>query len=125
VDNAIEAMERRGQIVVETQLDAPGSVVRLMVADNGPGIPPGEREKLFLPYYSTKRRGSGLGLAIVRCIASTAAASSRRQTPRGTASRSIRAGRRTIFSTKSRSAKCPMAELVRTLLSFGVTASSS
>ena len=39
-----------------------------IVADNGPGIPPAEREKLFLPYYSTKRRGSGLGLAIVRRI---------------------------------------------------------
>jgi two-component system, NtrC family, nitrogen regulation sensor histidine kinase NtrY len=68
VDNAIEAMERRGQIVVETQLDASNSVVRVVVADDGPGIPAGEREKLFLPYYSTKRRGSGLGLAIVRRI---------------------------------------------------------
>src|SRR3954471_178845 len=68
MDNAIEAMERRGQIVVETQLDAANSVVRVIVADNGPGIPAGEREKLFLPYYSTKRRGSGLGLAIVRRI---------------------------------------------------------
>jgi two-component system nitrogen regulation sensor histidine kinase NtrY len=68
MDNAIEAMERRGQIVVETQLDAANSVVRVIVADNGPGIPVGEREKLFLPYYSTKRRGSGLGLAIVRRI---------------------------------------------------------
>jgi two-component system nitrogen regulation sensor histidine kinase NtrY len=68
VDNAIEAMERRGQIVVETQLDTANSVVRVIVADNGPGIPPAEREKLFLPYYSTKRRGSGLGLAIVRRI---------------------------------------------------------
>jgi two-component system nitrogen regulation sensor histidine kinase NtrY len=68
VDNAIEAMERTGQIIVETQLDTPGGVVRLIVADDGPGIPPAEREKLFLPYYSTKRRGSGLGLAIVRRI---------------------------------------------------------
>jgi two-component system nitrogen regulation sensor histidine kinase NtrY len=68
VDNAIEAMERRGQIVVETQLDPANSLVRVIVADDGPGIPPGEREKLFLPYYSTKRRGSGLGLAIVRRI---------------------------------------------------------
>jgi two-component system nitrogen regulation sensor histidine kinase NtrY len=68
VDNAIEAMERRGQIVVETQLDTSNSLVRVMVADDGPGIPPAEREKLFLPYYSTKRRGSGLGLAIVRRI---------------------------------------------------------
>ena len=39
-----------------------------MVADDGPGIPAAEREKLFLPYYSTKRRGSGLGLAIVRRV---------------------------------------------------------
>jgi two-component system nitrogen regulation sensor histidine kinase NtrY len=68
VDNAIEAMERRGRIVVETQCDAPNHLVRIVVADNGPGIPAGEREKLFLPYYSTKRRGSGLGLAIVRRI---------------------------------------------------------
>jgi len=68
VDNAIEAMERRGEIVVETQLDAANGLVRVVVADNGPGIPPAEREKLFLPYYSTKRRGSGLGLAIVRRI---------------------------------------------------------
>ena len=68
VDNAIEAMERRGEIIVETQLDAANAIVRVIVADNGPGIPAGEREKLFLPYYSTKRRGSGLGLAIVRRI---------------------------------------------------------
>ena len=68
VDNAIEAMERRGEIVVETQLDTANAIVRVIVADNGPGIPAGEREKLFLPYYSTKRRGSGLGLAIVRRI---------------------------------------------------------
>jgi two-component system nitrogen regulation sensor histidine kinase NtrY len=68
VDNAIEAMDRQGQIVIETQHDEPNHLVRVVIADNGPGIPPGEREKLFLPYYSTKRRGSGLGLAIVRRI---------------------------------------------------------
>jgi two-component system nitrogen regulation sensor histidine kinase NtrY len=68
VDNAIEAMERRGEIVLETQFDSTNGLVRVMVSDNGPGIPAAEREKLFLPYYSTKRRGSGLGLAIVRRI---------------------------------------------------------
>jgi two-component system, NtrC family, nitrogen regulation sensor histidine kinase NtrY len=68
VDNAAEAMARRGCIVVETQRDTANNVVRIVVADNGPGIPPAEREKLFLPYYSTKGRGSGLGLAIVRRI---------------------------------------------------------
>ena len=68
VDNAIEAMDRRGVIDVETRHDANNNLVRVVVADNGPGIPPAEREKLFLPYYSTKQRGSGLGLAIVRRI---------------------------------------------------------
>jgi two-component system, NtrC family, nitrogen regulation sensor histidine kinase NtrY len=68
IDNAIEATERRGHIAVETQLDSSNSLVRVIVADNGPGISAAEREKLFLPYYSTKRRGSGLGLAIVRRI---------------------------------------------------------
>jgi two-component system nitrogen regulation sensor histidine kinase NtrY len=68
VDNAIEAMDRRGVIDIETRHDAANNLVRVVVADNGPGIPPAEREKLFLPYYSTKQRGSGLGLAIVRRI---------------------------------------------------------
>jgi two-component system nitrogen regulation sensor histidine kinase NtrY len=68
VDNAIEAMERRGQVTVETVHDAADHVARIVIADNGPGIPASEREKLFLPYYSTKRRGSGLGLAIVRRV---------------------------------------------------------
>ncbi len=68
VDNAIEAMGRHGAIDIETEHDRTNSVVRVTVADNGPGIPAAEREKLFLPYYSTKQRGSGLGLAIVRRI---------------------------------------------------------
>jgi two-component system nitrogen regulation sensor histidine kinase NtrY len=68
IDNAVEAMEQRGAIEIETHHAPAENLVRIVVADNGPGIPPGEREKLFLPYYSTKKRGSGLGLAIVRRI---------------------------------------------------------
>jgi two-component system nitrogen regulation sensor histidine kinase NtrY len=68
VDNAIEAMDRRGVIDIETRHDVKNNLVRVVVADDGPGIPAAEREKLFLPYYSTKQRGSGLGLAIVRRI---------------------------------------------------------
>ena len=68
VDNAVEATDRRGRIVLETAYDLSNSLVRITVADDGAGIPPEEREKLFLPYYSTKGRGSGLGLAIVRRI---------------------------------------------------------
>ena len=68
VDNAIEAMDRKGRVDIELQFAAAERVVRIVVADDGPGIPASEREKLFMPYYSTKRRGSGLGLAIVRRI---------------------------------------------------------
>ena len=68
IDNAVEAMDRCGVIDVEAHHVRAESLVRIVVADDGPGIPPTERDKLFLPYYSTKRRGSGLGLAIVRRI---------------------------------------------------------
>jgi two-component system nitrogen regulation sensor histidine kinase NtrY len=68
IDNAIEAMGRQGTVVIETARDVSNSLVRIVVADTGQGIPAAERDKLFLPYYSTKGRGSGLGLAIVRRI---------------------------------------------------------
>jgi len=78
VDNAVEALggstaaaRPSGEsptIVVETRQDAANGVVRVTVSDNGPGISAADRDKLFMPYYSTKRRGSGLGLAIVRRI---------------------------------------------------------
>jgi two-component system nitrogen regulation sensor histidine kinase NtrY len=74
VDNAVDAItaspppDAAGRVVIETQHDPANDVVRVVVTDNGPGVPPDERAKLFLPYYSTKQRGSGLGLAIVRRI---------------------------------------------------------
>jgi two-component system nitrogen regulation sensor histidine kinase NtrY len=86
LDNAIEAMDRKGTIAIETAHDPANSVVRVTVADDGPGIPPEERDKLFLPYYSTKGRGSGLGLAIVRRIVAEHGGSIELtdNTPRGT-----------------------------------------
>ena len=78
VDNAIDALGgaaapvrpsgERPAVSVGTSHEPGSGVVRLTVRDNGPGVPVGDREKLFLPYYSTKGRGSGLGLAIVRRI---------------------------------------------------------
>ena len=78
VDNAVEVLGgstapprpdgRTPTIVIETQHDPGNGVARILVADNGPGISAADRDKLFMPYYSTKRRGSGLGLAIVRRI---------------------------------------------------------
>ena len=76
VDNAAAALggERSagpttgGIIRIETHYDATNHVARVTVSDNGPGIAEVDRDKLFLPYFSTKGRGSGLGLAIVRRI---------------------------------------------------------
>lgn len=68
VDNAIEALDKRGTVTVETRLDAARGLVSLRVADDGPGVPPEDRERLFEPHFSTKKRGSGLGLAIVSRI---------------------------------------------------------
>ncbi|HEV8121600.1 MAG TPA: ATP-binding protein [Candidatus Polarisedimenticolia bacterium] len=68
LDNAIEAMGGRGTVLVEAH-GAPDALgLRLEIADDGPGIRPEDRESLFLPYFSTKKRGTGLGLAIVHRI---------------------------------------------------------
>jgi len=68
IDNAIEATSGKGHVVVTTSHEPQTNVVVIEIADDGPGIPPEDRDKLFVPYYSTKRRGSGLGLAIVNRI---------------------------------------------------------
>jgi two-component system nitrogen regulation sensor histidine kinase NtrY len=68
VDNAIEATERRGTVTVFTEYDREQGRVRLGVSDDGPGIAPQDRDKLFVPNFSTKKQGSGLGLAIVSRI---------------------------------------------------------
>jgi two-component system nitrogen regulation sensor histidine kinase NtrY len=70
IDNAIEANHGEGQVVVATSFDPESGMARVEVADDGPGVAPADREKLFLPYYSTKLRGSGLGLAIVQRVVS-------------------------------------------------------
>ncbi|MBS1244799.1 MAG: sensor signal transduction histidine kinase, partial [Deltaproteobacteria bacterium] len=58
---------------------------RIAVADDGPGIPPGDRDRLFEPYFSRREGGTGLGLAIVSAIANDHGGSARMRdnTPRG------------------------------------------
>ena len=64
LNNACEALGPGGhiEIVIQQQRDR----VELIVADDGPGIPPADRERVFVPFYSTKPSGTGLGLALAR-----------------------------------------------------------
>ncbi|MDA8431586.1 MAG: ATP-binding protein [Nitrospiraceae bacterium] len=64
LDNAIQAMRNKGKITVEIKHYSSINRVYIDIADDGPGIPEEDKEKLFLPYFSTKRDGTGLGLAI-------------------------------------------------------------
>src|SRR6185437_8458004 len=52
-----------------TALSEDGEAVEIAISDTGPGISDEIRERLFLPFYSTKRRGTGLGLSIAAKIA--------------------------------------------------------
>ncbi len=70
VDNAAEAMQDAilKEITISTSLVASHDAVELVVSDTGQGVSRDVKERLFLPYFSTKQRGSGLGLAIVSRI---------------------------------------------------------
>ena len=70
VRNAIEALRNvsAGHIALSAHRDSDGRIV-IAVADNGPGIAPSQREKIFVPFFTTKSQGSGIGLTIVRQIA--------------------------------------------------------
>jgi two-component system, NtrC family, nitrogen regulation sensor histidine kinase NtrY len=74
VENARDAIGQRtnGRIVVSTRLGEAGDRAMLIVEDNGPGIPPDLKDKVFAPYFTTKhtKGGTGLGLAIVHRIVS-------------------------------------------------------
>jgi PAS domain S-box-containing protein len=69
VDNAAEAMQDSlvKTLSIATQPGA-ADTVELIIADSGCGVSPDDKEKLFLPYFSTKNRGTGVGLAIVSHI---------------------------------------------------------
>ncbi len=70
IDNAAEAMRDSvlKEITISTALVASRDAVELTVSDTGHGVSRDVKERLFLPYFSTKQRGTGLGLAIVSRI---------------------------------------------------------
>jgi len=67
-DNAIEAMNNEGRIDIGTYLDKINNRVKIKISDRGKGINAKIQKKLFLPYFTTKKRGTGLGLAIANRI---------------------------------------------------------
>ncbi|MDP9147153.1 MAG: ATP-binding protein [Acidobacteriota bacterium] len=70
IDNAAEALENSSSrdILVSTRCHADAETIEIAVADTGHGISPEDKDKLFLPQFSTKDRGTGLGLAIAARI---------------------------------------------------------
>ena len=68
LDNAVAAVQNNGEVKLSTLYDRGRGVVTLEVADNGSGLAPETRTKIFEPYFSTKENGTGLGLTIVSQI---------------------------------------------------------
>ena len=67
-ENATDAIDEGGTIQIQTKILEGKKMVRIEFSDNGAGISSADREKLFLPHFTTKKRGTGLGLAIVNRI---------------------------------------------------------
>jgi signal transduction histidine kinase len=71
IRNGVEACADAGLapvIVVRSELDTAQKIMRIFVDDSGPGIEPSARERIFRPFFTSKRNGTGLGLALVQKI---------------------------------------------------------
>ena len=70
LDNALAAITGPVEIEISAQdAEIDGrKAIRIGVLDNGPGLDPRQREKIFEPFYTTKAKGTGLGLAIARRV---------------------------------------------------------
>jgi len=68
MDNAVAAVAAEGRVIVRTRYNRGLSMASVEVSDNGPGIDPKDRDRLFEPYFSRRPGGTGLGLTIVNTI---------------------------------------------------------
>lgn len=71
IANAIDASPRNASLIISTSTISPNAAkrfARLSIADQGSGMDQATRERIFEPFFSTKKRGTGLGLAIVKQI---------------------------------------------------------
>jgi signal transduction histidine kinase len=69
--NAVEAcadVSVAAKVAIRSEIDPTQKVSRITVNDNGPGIPAASRERIFQPFFTSKRNGTGLGLALVQKI---------------------------------------------------------
>lgn len=67
-DNALDAIDTNGTLRIATRRDKRSGTIQIQFSDDGKGIKPSDRDKLFMPHFTTKKRGTGLGLAIVTRI---------------------------------------------------------
>ncbi|HTB82566.1 MAG TPA: HAMP domain-containing sensor histidine kinase [Candidatus Sulfotelmatobacter sp.] len=95
LQNAREALGNKGLVTLAAESGRDQSVV-ISVADDGPGIPPDKREKIFEAYFTTKEKGTGLGLAIVKHNAELYGGTVRLETEVGKGARFV-----VIFPAKS------------------------
>ncbi len=70
LDNAVSAIEKKGIVEIITSYDKDLAIASIEVADNGAGVNPHDRDRLFEPYFSRRPGGTGLGLTIVSTIIS-------------------------------------------------------
>jgi nitrogen fixation/metabolism regulation signal transduction histidine kinase len=66
--NAKEACEGIENSAIEVKAEKVGNSIKISVSDNGQGIVPEARDKIFIPFYSTKAKGSGIGLSLCKQI---------------------------------------------------------
>lgn len=68
IANALDAMPQGGELTVTSRIEKGGNRVEIVIKDTGCGIPKGQMEKIFKPFYTTKSKGMGIGLSLAKRI---------------------------------------------------------
>lgn len=83
INNAVQASGAGEEILIHAAATEDGKAWELGVTDQGPGVPPELVEKIFRPYFTTKRHGTGIGLAVARQVVEQHAGRIRLESPVG------------------------------------------